>query len=108
MMHGSAMVHQDVELEKKTIPKCDCGKVCLRCKCTAGDNFSYQTWIQRGILAGSDIKVKIVHRSPIKVYYSSKANAKLDNYTDYSPFCVNTKGVIHPFSGLRGDAKALW
>ena len=49
--------------------------------------------------------IYIVHRTPIKVHYSTKKEADMDKYTDCT---VNKHGQIHPFSGLRGDAKELY
>lgn len=49
----------------------------------------------------------ILHRSSIKVFYGTKKDADSDNYVDIG--VVNkTTGQIHPFAGLRGDAKELW
>lgn len=49
----------------------------------------------------------ILHRSPIQVFYASKKDADSDRYTDIGPINKST-GQIHPFGGLRGDAKELW
>lgn len=49
--------------------------------------------------------IYIIHRSPIKVYYATKREADRDKYTGY---VANKQGQIHPFSGLRGDAKILF
>ena len=49
----------------------------------------------------------ILHRSFIKVFYSTKREADNDNYTDIGQINKIT-GQIHPFEGLRGDAKALY
>ena len=42
-----------------------------------------------------------------QVFYATKKEAEQDGYSDIG--VVNrTTGQIHPFGGLRGDAKALW
>lgn len=51
--------------------------------------------------------VLILHRSAIKVFYSTKKEADSDSYTDIGMVNKGT-GQIHPFGGLRGDSKALW
>ena len=41
------------------------------------------------------------------MFYATKKEAEQDGYGDIG--VVNrTTGQIHPFGGLRGDAKALW
>jgi hypothetical protein len=48
-----------------------------------------------------------LHRSAIRVFYATKKEADADGYADIG--LVNRfTGQIHPFGGLRGDAKALW
>lgn len=32
----------------------------------------------------------------------------MDGYTGYNKGVINSKGIIYPFTGLRGDAKNLW
>lgn len=50
----------------------------------------------------------ILHRSSIKVFYATKAEADRDDYFDSST-CINkVTGQINPFGGIRGDAKELW
>lgn len=49
----------------------------------------------------------ILHRSFIKVFYSTKREADSDNYSDIGQINKIT-GQIHPFEGLRGDAKGLY
>jgi lysine/ornithine N-monooxygenase len=49
--------------------------------------------------------IYIIHRTPIKVYYATKREAERDNYSGNE---ANKQGQIHPFSGLRGDAKQLF
>ena len=39
------------------------------------------------------------------MFYNNKKEADKDKYYDYD--VVNKCGQIHPFGGLRGDAKAL-
>jgi hypothetical protein len=56
--------------------------------------------------AASSHSIYIVHRHEIKVFYSCKRDADRDKYSSYEG--INKQGQIHPFSGLRGDAKALY
>jgi hypothetical protein len=49
----------------------------------------------------------ILHRSPIKVFYSTKGEADHDHYNEGIVLNKIT-GQINPFGGLRGDAKELW
>ena len=51
--------------------------------------------------------IVILHRSAIKVFYSMKKEADIDNYYDIGVM-NKTTGQIHPFGGLRGDSKILW
>lgn len=55
----------------------------------------------------SNNSVLILHRSFIKVFYSTKKEADTDYYHDIGVVNKST-GQIHPFGGLRGDSKALW
>jgi hypothetical protein len=55
----------------------------------------------------SSNSVLILHRSFIKVFYSTKKEADTDYYHDIGVVNKST-GQIHPFGGLRGDSKALW
>ncbi|CAM9762520.1 unnamed protein product, partial [Ectocarpus fasciculatus] len=48
----------------------------------------------------------LVHRSPVLVFYGSKRDAEVDGYTDIKH--INRNGQIHPFGGIRGDAKQLF
>lgn len=50
--------------------------------------------------------VCILHRSPVPVFYNTKKEAELDGYSDFKH--MNSMGQIHPFGGIRGDAKALY
>lgn len=59
----------------------------------------------RGVTGQSDIL--ILHRSYIKVFYSTKREADHDLYNDTGVINKST-GQIHPFGGLRGDSKLLW
>jgi len=52
--------------------------------------------------------IMIVHRSKIRLYYNSAAEAKRDGYTEIDDGSTSSSGRINPFSGLRGDAKALY
>jgi len=49
----------------------------------------------------------ILHRSPVRVFYGSRREAEADNYEGFRTVHRNT-GQIHPFGGLRADAKELW
>lgn len=76
-----------------------------------GEEFEYDSWPIGGILTHPDfahIKIKIICRGDIKVWYKSKEDAALDGYTNFTKNCINSKGTIYPFTGLRGDAKQLW
>ena len=50
---------------------------------------------------------RFLNRSFIKVFYSTKREADNDSYNDIGQINKIT-GQIHPFEGLRGDAKALY
>lgn len=52
------------------------------------------------------VSITLLHRSPIKVFYSSKREAEANRYRDFS--LTNRYGQIHAFGGLRSDAKALY
>jgi hypothetical protein len=95
-----------------------------------GDDINQVVFCQSGIC--------LVHKSSIKVFYSTKADADKDGYVIESAGTVSTsqasgtlgaapgsatkaanagnsqvskswiRGQIHPFGGLRGDAKELW
>jgi hypothetical protein len=95
-----------------------------------GDDINQVVFCQSGIC--------LVHKSSIKVFYSTKADADKDGYVIESAGNVNAsqpsgtlgaapgsatkaanagnsqvskswiRGQIHPFGGLRGDAKELW
>jgi hypothetical protein len=54
----------------------------------------------------SDFQIYIVHRTAVKVFYATKKEADRDKYHDYD--APNKCGQIHPFGGVRGDAKALY
>ena len=49
----------------------------------------------------------ILHRSPIRVFYASKREAEADG-NDYIGTVHRSTGQVHPFGGLRADAKELW
>lgn len=50
----------------------------------------------------------MLHRSAIRVFYATRADAEHDHYPE-SCICVNRiTGNINPFGGIRGDAKELW
>lgn len=52
--------------------------------------------------------VCILHRSAIRVYYASRADADHDHYPESSIVVNRVTGNINPFGGIRGDAKELW
>jgi hypothetical protein len=54
----------------------------------------------------SEFQIYIIHRTAIKVFYATKKEADKDKYHDYD--APNKCGQIHPFGGLRGDAKDLY
>jgi hypothetical protein len=67
---------------------------------------SYSTCNVGALCFGSG-SIVMTHRTPIKVFYGTKRDADADNYTDIGH--VNrVTGQIHPFGGLRGDAKELF
>lgn len=75
------------------------------------DEFKYQYWKVDPIFEKAtfkNLKIKILHRGKIKVFYKTSNDAHNDNYTDYNSDAMNLKGRIYPFTGLRGDAKELW
>jgi hypothetical protein len=65
--------------------------------------------LQSELLGSRTLEVCIVHRSPLKVYYRSEAEARQDGYTDYPPDAVcRATGQVHVFSGLQMEAKQLF
>lgn len=45
----------------------------------------------------------------MQVFYNSEKDASAAGYLDYtSEKHMNRKGQIYPYTGLRGDAKALY
>jgi len=53
-------------------------------------------------------EITIVHRSKVRLFYSTVADATRDGYTDFDPKeDLSPGGRVNPFSGLRGDSKAL-
>jgi hypothetical protein len=76
-----------------------------------GEELDYEPWNIGGILSHPEfahIKINIIYKNDIKVMYKSKEEAMMDGYTNFSKGVVNSKGIIYPFTGLRGDAKDLW
>lgn len=94
------------EAKKKKEPKCGC-----LCKCWGF--FSYKEWefdaerdLPRHFEAGS---VKILYRDRVRVFYGTVEQAKRDGYTDFSEHLFSNKnGFVYSYTGLRGDAKALY
>lgn len=54
------------------------------------------------------IDITLYSRSEIKVSYSSIDEAIADEYSCFSRKCMNSKGKIYPFVGIRADAKELY
>jgi hypothetical protein len=63
-------------------------------------------WNKSASDSSSSHSIYLVHRHDIKVFYACKRDADRDKYVSYEG--INKQGQIHPFSGLRGDAKALY
>ncbi|KAJ1451659.1 hypothetical protein M885DRAFT_529266 [Pelagophyceae sp. CCMP2097] len=53
-----------------------------------------------------EVSISLLHRSAVKVFYTSKREADADGYTHFHG--LNKHGNIHAFGGLRGDAKQLY
>ena len=51
------------------------------------------------------ISIKILHRSKIRVFYPTVNDAYKDSYYD---FLADKNGYIYSYTGLRGNAKALF
>jgi hypothetical protein len=54
-----------------------------------------------------DSSILLLHRSPIQVYYPTAGSADKDNYL-YTKKSFSVDGKLNVFTGLRGDAKALY
>lgn len=54
----------------------------------------------------SQLSITILHRSPVRVFYTSKREAESNGYKDYKQ--TNRHGQVHAFAGLRGDAKNFY
>lgn len=52
------------------------------------------------------LSITILHRSPVRVFYTSKREAESNGYRDYKQ--TNRHGQVHAFAGLRGDAKSFY
>ena len=52
------------------------------------------------------VKVRLIHRSPIKVYFASTQDAHAAGYKEFAG--LSSGGHVHEFAGLRGDAKQLF
>jgi hypothetical protein len=63
-------------------------------------------WNKSADSSAANHSIYLVHRHDIKVFYACKRDADRDKYVSYEG--INKQGQIHPFSGLRGDAKALY
>jgi hypothetical protein len=76
-----------------------------------GEEFDYKPWHIGGILSHPEfahIKINIIYKNDIKVCYKCKEEALNDGYTNFNKGVINSKGIIYPFTGIRGDAKDLW
>ena len=84
----------------------NCQTASETCECPSlSSSFKYDYW-PSGPMPG--VKASILHRGPIRVYFKSWDEAWSVGYNTYSINNVNKKGIIHPFTGLWGDAKSLW
>lgn len=54
------------------------------------------------------LDITVCHRSIIKVSYPSVEEANKDGYKTYDKKCMNSKGKIYPFVGIRADAKEIF
>jgi hypothetical protein len=53
--------------------------------------------------------IKILYRDKIKVFYPTVNQAKADGYTEFDPKLFSRKdGYLYSYTGLRGNAKALY
>jgi len=75
-----------------------------------GENFAYDDWRIPPIFDEIDfpLKINILFRDKIRVYYKTIKKAEDDNYFNYDTDGVSNKGAVYAFTGLRGDAKKLW
>jgi len=95
------------EAKKAKNPKCDC-----LCKCW-GYFQPYEDW---GYDEATDMpnhlgegSIKILYRDKIRVFYGTVTHAKQDGYNDFSEHIFSNKnGFVYSYTGLRGDAKALY
>ncbi len=62
----------------------------------------------RGDFVFGDGAIHLLHRSPLKVFYDTLAEAQADGYAAFGTDDVGTKGQVYPIAGLRGDAKQLY
>lgn len=53
-----------------------------------------------------NLAITMLHRSPVRVFYTSRRDADKDGYSDYRE--TNNHGQVHAFAGLRGDAKSFF
>lgn len=52
--------------------------------------------------------VQILHRTPPRVFYASRAEAAADSYVFSDADVCPATGRVHRLGGLRGDGRALW
>jgi len=74
------------------------------CKCFG--YFRYQNWPDN-IKLPKNIRVKILYRDKIRIFFKNTAEAQDFGYTDYDVH-REKDGYIYSFTGLRGDAKSLY
>jgi hypothetical protein len=56
-----------------------------------------------------DIRIKIIYREKIRVFYENLTAAERDGYTDYDKKKFRKKeNCLYGYTGLRGDARELY
>ncbi len=73
------------------------------CKCLG--LFKFDDWPREAL--PKNVKITILYREPIKVFFKNSDEARAMNYTDYDQN-REKDGYIYAFTGLRGDAKQLY
>lgn len=57
----------------------------------------------------SECQIKIIYRSPIRVFYENVNTAKKDGYHNYDKeLFPKESSILYGYTGLRGDAKSLY
>lgn len=68
-------------------------------------NFDYEKMLPEF----SEAQIKIIYRSPIRVFYENVCAAKKDGYHDFDKdLFPKESSILHGYTGLRGDAKSLY